>query len=59
MRFIGKAMIGLAAFAALLLAAQGPVPAPTGEEGRSGGHAGSKRSRRRPSRLIPRISKSA
>lgn len=29
MRFIRKAMIGLAAFAALPLAAQGPVPAPT------------------------------
>src|SRR3546814_16657198 len=28
MRFIRKAMIGLAAFAALPLAAQGPVPAP-------------------------------
>lgn len=32
MRFIRKAMIGLAAFAALPLAAQGPVPAPTAKK---------------------------
>jgi CubicO group peptidase (beta-lactamase class C family) len=32
MRFIRKAMIGLAAFAALPLAAQGPIPAPTAKK---------------------------
>ena len=32
MRFIRKAMIGLAALAALPLAAQGPLPAPTAKK---------------------------